>query len=213
MGQDEFFGEVVIATPLAPAFSPRRSIGDHDMQLIAAVWDHAHTAERPLDPALGWHIADRVDIADVADERAHLWRGELGRRRFGDPTARWSVFHREVRAGGLVLDGGRTIRGGAERFTIAIDPTRPVRLVMRTGGRRSYPWHDELVRPVHLVVSTDAGSAPITLAPPSGPLVEIAIDLPVPRAPDAAVRVTADGPYRVFHWFALQPDDGAAPAR
>src|SRR6185436_12177173 len=105
------------------------------------------------------------------------------------------------RASGLVLDGGRTIRGGGERFTIAIDPARPVRLVMRTGGRRSYPWHDEIASPVHLVVSTDAGSAETTLAPPTGPLVEIALDLPVPRAPDVRVHVTATGPYRVFHWF------------
>jgi hypothetical protein len=206
MGQDEFYGNVLLATPLAPAFSRRRLIGDTDMQIIAAVWDHAHTAERPLDPVAGWHIADRVDIADIADERAHRWTGELGRRHFGDPTARWSLFHREVRDTGLVLDGGRTIRGGAEQFTIAIDPARPVRLVMRTGGRPSYPWHDSLPRPAHVVVSTAAGSAEATLAPATGPLVEVAFELPVPAESAVTVRVTASAPYRVFHWFVLQPD-------
>jgi hypothetical protein len=205
MGQDEFFGEVVLGTPLPAPFSQRRLVGDHDMQLIAAVWDHAHTAERPLEPVPGWHIADRVDVADVAGERAHGWRGQLGRRNFGDPTARWSLVHREIRPGGLILDGGRTIRGGAERFTLTIEPGKPVRLVMRTGGQRSYPWHDDLTAPVHLTVTTDAGTAEATIAPPAGPLVELALDLPMPAAREVTVRVAATGPYRVFHWFALQP--------
>jgi hypothetical protein len=208
MGQGEFFGDILATTPLAPAFSRRRLIGDHDMQLITAVWDHAHTAERPLDPTPGWHIADRVDVADVADEHAHHWTGALGRRRFGDPTARWSVFHREVRASGLVLDGGRTIRGPdpGEQFTIAVEPGRPLRLVMRTGGRRGYPWHEDLVATVRLVVTSGGGSAEATLAPPTGALVEVTLDLPAPTAREVTVRVAASGAYRVFHWFALQPD-------
>jgi hypothetical protein len=209
MGQDEFFGEVVLTTPIPPPFSPRRYIGDSDMQLIAAVWDHVHTAERPLVPVPGWHLVDRVDVADVAGERAHAWTGQIGRHHFGDPTARWSVFHREVRASGLVLDGGRTIRGGpaiGERFTITIEPGKPVRLVMRTGGNRRYPWNEDITTPVHLVVASDAGSAEATIAPPVGPLVEIPLDLPVPAAREVTVRVTATGPYRVFHWFVLEPD-------
>lgn len=206
MGQDEFFGQVLVATPLAPAFSRRRLIGDSDMQIIAAIWDHAHTAERPLDPPSGWHLADRVDIADVADEHAHHWSGDLGRRSFGDPTARWSLFHREVRATGLVLDGGRTIRGGTEQFTITVEPGRPLRLLMRTGGQPSYPWHEKLAAPAHVVVSTAAGRAETTLPPATGPLVEVALDLPAPAEPTVTVQVTASGPYRVFHYFALQPD-------
>jgi len=31
-------------------------------------------------------------------------------------------------------------------------------------------------------------------------------DLPVPAAREVTVRVTATGPYRVFHWFVLEPD-------
>jgi hypothetical protein len=206
MGQDEFYGEVVLATPLARAFSRRRLIGDHDMQIITAVWDHAHTAERPLDPVTGWHIADRVDVASVAGERAHRWTGALGRRKFGDPTARWSVVHREAGARALLVDGGRTIRGGGERFTVEVDPGRPLRLVMRTGGKPSYPWHDALTGRVRVEVSTAGGRAEATLAPPSGELVEVAFDLPAPAERAVAVRVTAAAPYRVFHWFALQPD-------
>jgi 4-amino-4-deoxy-L-arabinose transferase-like glycosyltransferase len=207
MGQGELFGEVLRRTPLAPPFSKRRLIGDHDMQLIAATWHRVHTAERPLDAIPGWRVVDRVDIADLASERAHGWRGALGRRRLGDPTARWSMFHREVRATGLALDGGRTIRGAAERFTIEVDPARPVRLLLRTGGQREYPpWHEAIVAPVTLEASTDAGTVRAAVPPPTGALVEIPLELPVPRAREVEVRVTATGRYRVFHWFVLQPD-------
>jgi hypothetical protein len=208
MGQPEMFGEVLRRTPLAPPFSKRRLIGDYDMQLIAATWDHVHTAERPLDEVPGWRVVDRVDLADLASERAHGWRGELGRRRMGDPTARWSLFHREVRATGLALDGGRTIRGAAERFTIEVgEPGRPVRLLLRTGGQREYaPWHEALAAPVVLEVAAAAGTARATLAPPAGPLVEVPLELPAPGAREVSVRVTASGPYRAFHWFVLQPD-------
>ncbi|HWO19712.1 MAG TPA: hypothetical protein VNO30_13095 [Kofleriaceae bacterium] len=207
MGQAELFGEVLRRTPLGPQFSKRRLVGDYDMQLIEASWDHVHTAERPLDEVPGWRVVDRVDVADLASERAHGWRGALGRRRLGDPTARWSVFHRDVRATGLALDGGRTIRGAAERFTIEVsDPRRPVRLVLRTGGQREYPWHEPLAAPVVLEVAAAGGVARATLAPPAGPFVEVPLELPAPGAREVSVRVTASGPYRAFHWFVLQPD-------
>ena len=208
MGQDEFFGDTVLATPLPPAFSRRRLIGDTDMELITAVWDHAHTAERPFAPVAGWHLTDRVDIADIAAEHAHGWTGSLGRRAFGDPTSRWSVFHREIRAAGLALDGGRTIRGPGpgERFTATVSPGAPVRLVMRTGGKRSYPWNDDLAAAVTFMVTSEGGTAQATLPPPSGALVELAFLLPATRAATITVHVTASGPYRVFHWFVLQPD-------
>jgi len=80
------------------------------MQVIASSWDHARTGERPLGDHAGWSVVDRIDIADMASERAHAWIGRMGRRHFGDPTARWSIVERETLAGGLVIDGGRTIR-------------------------------------------------------------------------------------------------------
>lgn len=206
MGQAEFFGEIVRETPLPPPFSKRRIVGGEDMQLIAATWDHAGTAERPLEPVAGWRVVDRIDVADLASERAHGWRGALGRRRFGDPSARWSLVHREVRASGLALDGGRTIRGGEERFAIEVDPARPVRLVLRTGGLRAYPWHEPLAAPVTIDVSTPAGAARASLPAPAGPLAEVTLELPAPRAREVEVRVRATGAYRAFHWFALQPE-------
>jgi len=202
MGQAEFFGEVVLQTPLPPPFSKRRLIGDADMQLIAATWDHAHTAERPLDEHAGWHVADRVDIADIASEHAHRWHGALGRRNFADPTARWSVVHREVGAHGLLVDGGRTIRGGAEDFVISVDPDKPVRLVMRSGGNPAYGYNEPITGPVEVT----ANGVAATIAPPRGSLAEYAFELPPAHADHLTVHVTASAPYRVFHWFALQPD-------
>ncbi|MDQ3366128.1 MAG: hypothetical protein M3680_11945 [Myxococcota bacterium] len=213
MGQGEMFGEVLRSTPLAPPFHHRRLVGDQDMQLIVARWDHVHTAERPLVVQPGWHVVDRLDLADLASERAHAWRGDLGRRRFGDPTARWTVFHKETHPDhGLLLDGGRTLRGGSETFTLALDPSRPVRLVLRTGGKRDYPWHEALAKPVVLELLDAAGTAVARadLPVPSGALVEVAFEIAPSAIAGASwtVRTRASGPYRAFHWFVLQPDRG-----
>ncbi|MBA3542520.1 MAG: hypothetical protein H0T79_23090, partial [Deltaproteobacteria bacterium] len=206
LGTAEFFGKDLLHTPLRAGFEKRRLVGDGDMQVIAATWDHVATAERPLGVHPGWTVIDRIDIANLASERAHGWRGELGRRKFADPTAKWSFVGREVGEHGLLLDGGRTIRGGGERFTIDPgDRSRPSRLVIRTGGERAYPYQDTLTRPVELVLHDATGRviARATLPAPAGAQVEIAFDLP---AGTSSVQVTAAAPYRVFHWFVLQQD-------
>lgn len=206
MGQSEFFGDVVLTTPLGPAFSKRRLIGDHDMQLLTATWDHAHTAERPLDPTTGWHVADRLDIADLANERAHGWRGHLGRRVYADPTARWSFVHKETGDHGFLIDGGRTIRGKAETFTVTVDPAKPVRLVLRSGGKPNYPWHETITVPAKLEIRSSRGTATMTLLPPSGALAESVVELAAGGDRELEISVSSDVPYRAFHWFVLQPD-------
>jgi hypothetical protein len=192
---------------LPPPFHARRLVGDANMQLIVAVWWHVHTAERPLAEVPGWHVVDRLDVADLEDERDHGWRGELGRRRFGDPTARWTVFHKENHPRlGLLLDGGRTIRGGGERFALDLDPARPARLVIRGGGRPDYAWNEPITRPVPIeVVADDTGEllARGELPAPRGALAEITLEL---ARPARRLRVRAAAPYRVFHYFALQPE-------
>ena len=208
LGNAEFYGDVVVRTPLPPRLSGLEKsplVGDSDMQLIVASFDHVATGERPLSPHAGWRVVDRIDVADLASERAHGYRGRLGRRSTGDPTARWSVVGREVGATGLVLDGGRTIRGGGESFVIAIDPARPSRLVLRTGGQPSYPFHETIANPVTLRVldGDDRELATAILAPPVGPFVEVAFELP---AGVTTVRTEAPAPYRAFHWFVLQPE-------
>lgn len=205
LGNTELYGEVLLQTPLRPGIEKRRLVGDVDMQIIAANWDHVGTAELPLTPHPGWHVVDRLDVADLASERGHAWDGALGRRKVGDPTARWSLVHREVSARGLAIDGGRTIRGGREQFAITVDPVRRARLVLRTGGLRGYPYHEAIAAPVMLAIHDGAG-ARITsaqLPAPNGPFVEIAFELP---AGVRRIDARAAGPYRAFHWFVLQQD-------
>ncbi len=183
MGQGEFFGKVLLATPLGPQFAKRRLVGDSDMQLIEASWDHVHTAERPLDEPPGWHVVDRVDVADLDSERGHAWRGALGRRNFADPTARWSVVHREVGPRGLLLDGGRTIRGGEESFAISVEPGKPVKLIMRSGGDVQYNYNESITSAVPVRVATAAGEARGTIPRPHGRPARRADVRPARRAP------------------------------
>jgi hypothetical protein len=211
LGTDELFGEVVLHTPLRPGFGGRRMAGGPDLQLIAASWDHVGTGERPLGDHAGWSIVDRIDIADLASEAAHGWGGALGRRALGDPTARWSVVGREAGAHGLILDGGRTIRGGGERFAIAIDAGKPVRLVLRTGGARAYPDHERIERAVALRILDATGRevARATLPAPGGAFAEVTFALPAGALPAGAspvLHAEASAPYRAFHWFVLQPE-------
>lgn len=205
LGTNEFYGEVLLTTPLRPGFESRRMVGDGDMQVIAANWDHIGTGERPLVEHAGWTVVDRIDIADLASERAHGWRGAQGRRKLGDPTAKWSLIAREVGARGLVIDGGRTIRSGAEDFSITIDPGKPVRLVMRTGGPASQAYHETITAAVPVSI-TDADGASIaaqSVPAPTGTFQEVVFELP---AGTTTVHARAPAPYRVFHWFVLQPE-------
>jgi hypothetical protein len=208
MGTAEFFAPPIMHTSLRPGLDKRRLVGEGDMQILPASWDHVRTAERPINDHSGWSLVDRVDIADIRSERAHGWVGRMGRRRFGDPTARWSIVERST-AGGLAIDGGRTIRDGGERFTVRVDPAKPMRVVIRTGGQASYGWHETLTKPVTLTLFTGAKQlGQLTVAPPSGVFSELTFNLPAHalRGGEGELRVRASGIYRVFHWFVLQPE-------
>jgi hypothetical protein len=209
MGSHEWWGEVLLDTPLHPGIEPRRMVGDQDMQLIVANWDHVHTGERPLNDHTGWAVVDRVDIADMASERAHRWVGKMGRRHVGDPTARWSITERETTGVGLVIDGGRTIRESSEHFTITIDPAKPTRVVIRTGGQPAYGFHETITKPTPIKLFVgNKELAHLTIAPPDGTFSELTFNLPPHALPTAEVELhtEAQGAYRVFHWFVLQPE-------
>jgi hypothetical protein len=218
MGTAEFFGDTLLHTSLRGGLPTKlnRLVGEGDMQVIAANWDHAHTGERPLNDHTGWNVVDRVDIADIASERAHHWHGGMGRRNFGDHTARWSMVEREMLPSGLVIDGGRTIREHeGERFTVTLDPQKPTRIVLRTGGQPSYPYHDAIAKPITLKLMNGTRElGHITLGPPAGQFSEIAFNIPVRafRQREVEVHTEASAPYRVFHWFVLQPEATAPPA-
>lgn len=206
LGTNEFYGPVIYDTPLRPGFEPRRMVGDSNMQIIVADFDHAGTGDRPLIDHPGWRIVDRIDIADLASERAHDWRGAQGRRKLGDPTARWSLVAREVGTRGLILDGGRTIRGGSERFTVELDPGKPSRLVLRAGGPAGVPYQETIAAPVTLELfdDDDRRIATQTLPAPDGRFAEVVFELPAGTT--GALHTRAPAPYRAFHWFALQPE-------
>ncbi len=214
LGTTDLYGDVLLNTPLRPrvkGLKKRSLVGDTDMQVIVASFDHVGTGEQPLSAHPGWRVVDRLDIADLASERAHRWTGALGQRKTLDPTARWSLLGREVGEHGLVLDGGRTIRGGpalrpSERFTISLDPTRPARLVLRSGGAVSYPHHEAIAAPVSLTLfdADDRVVATATLATPNGLFVEYGFELPAGVSPE--LHSEAATPYRAYHWFVLQPE-------
>jgi hypothetical protein len=208
MGNAEFYGEVLMHTSLRRGIEKRRLVGEGDMQIIEAVFDHAGTAERPLNDHTGWAVVDRLDIADIASERAHDWTGRMGRRTFGAPTARWSIVEKET-AHGLVIDGGRTIREGGETFTVHLVPAKPSRIVIRTGGQPAYPWHETLNKPIKMTLWSGAKKlGELTIAPPSGQFEEVTFNIQPHALPSTAsqIRVEASGMYRVFHWFVLQPE-------
>ncbi|HEY5920449.1 MAG TPA: hypothetical protein VIV11_02205, partial [Kofleriaceae bacterium] len=208
LGTPEYFGAVVKHTHLRPGIERRRLVGEGDMQILVANWDHAGTGERPLNDHSGWSIVDRVDVAHIASERAHNWVGRMGRRKFGDPTARWSITDRST-LNGLVIDGGRTIRAGGEHFTVRVDPAKPTRVVFRTGGQTSYGWHEGITKPVTLALyAATKKLGELTIAPPAGQFSELTFNLPAHafRGREVELRSEANGIYRVFHWFVLQPD-------
>ncbi|HEU0036721.1 MAG TPA: hypothetical protein VFQ53_39180 [Kofleriaceae bacterium] len=210
LGVPDFFGDVLLQTPIRPripGLAKTILVGDIDMQLVVASFDHVGTGELPFDPHPGWRVVDRIDIADLDSEDAHDWQGALGRRKAADAPARWSFVARWVGPHGLVLDGGRTIRptpdGAGEQLAFAVDPSKPARLVLRTGGPPAVLWHEPIVQPVTLALyAGDRELGRATLPPPDGKLVERAFELP---AGVTAVRTVASGPYRCFHWFVLQP--------
>ncbi|HEY1816004.1 MAG TPA: hypothetical protein VGG74_26830 [Kofleriaceae bacterium] len=203
LGSMDFFGAALVHTPLGPGFTTKpRLVGDGDMELLPAVWDHIGTGEAPLADHAGWAVVDTVDVADLASERAHHWTATLGHRRLGDPTARWSFVEREVMPSGLVIDGGRTIRAdgapAGESFELDVDPDKPVRLVLRTGGAPDVTYQDHVGR-----TTLDIDGATVDVPAPIGRFVELAIDLPKGTH---RVTVRSAHSYRAFHWFALQGD-------
>ena len=161
---------------------------------MEARWDHVATAERPLAVPAGWRVVDRIDVGDLEDEAAHHWQARTSGKQA-------TLLHREVTTT-LLLDGGRTVVG-EQRFAITVDPARPIRLVLRTGGNGQYPDHERTVGATLQI----AGKS-LVVPPPRGPLIEIAIALDLaPGDRERVLTVDTDRPYRVFHWFVLQPDE------
>jgi hypothetical protein len=162
-------------------FAGQLVIRERDLALHVADFDHARSAERPLAPHVGWAIVDRVDVADRASERAHGWIGSVE-----GP----SIVAREIGASGLAIDGGRPVRG--ERFAVAIDPAKPVRVIARVAAPVRTPL--------------DLGALGSMIVPISARFVEVELALPSRGTATLEVNVRAASTYRIFHWFVLQPE-------
>jgi len=81
--------------------------------------------------------------------------------------------------------------------------------VLRTGGQTNYPWHEAITKPATIALYTgNKELGKLTIAPPAGGFSELTFNLPAHafRTADVELHSEADGIYRVFHWFVLQPD-------
>ncbi len=229
-GARDLYGKRLVQTPLPAAIEPtRRLVGGRNMEVFTADWQLADSGHEPLIDISGWRVVDRLDIADVVSERAHQYRADMGRRRFHDRTERWSVYLRDnarMPSKGVdgqantgpttrpVADGGRTIRGAeGEHFRISADPARALAMIIRIGGPQTMPQSTIPRRPGPLVVRrADTGQvlAEVAQPPPQSGFAELRFELaPDPERPASLpLQVqAADGqPYRVFHYFVLQPE-------
>jgi hypothetical protein len=81
-------------------------------------------------------------------------------------------------------------------------------VIVRTGGQPGYAFDETLTAPVELRLVGEAGElGRVRVPPPRGVFVELAFELPAQHVASLALRAEADGMYRVFHWFVLQPAD------
>ncbi|HEY4057554.1 MAG TPA: hypothetical protein VGM39_13140 [Kofleriaceae bacterium] len=196
LGTDDFFGPTVLDGYLPYKFASERVAGEEPMTLALINWDHVGTGERPL--VASGDLIDRVDVADLASEDAHAWSGALGVRAWADLSSRWSLVAHDAR---MIIDGGRTIRGGRESFTIARRAGQAAQLVVRTGGQPVVA--NERVDATELHVSVDGHDVgTLALPAPTGSFVEVALTLP-PSGASSRIVITSPRPYRVFHWFVL----------
>jgi len=65
-------------------------VGEGDMQVIGRAGITPAPARARSAITRGWSVVDRIDIADMASERAHAWIGRMAAPLPGS-TARWSI--------------------------------------------------------------------------------------------------------------------------
>jgi hypothetical protein len=165
-----------------------------------ARWPEGDFANKPRlhGPGEGresWRVVDRVDVADLASERAHAYADSGGN---GETVVRelgFALTPEEDRA--AAIDGGRDVNGPA-RFTLRAEPGAPAMLVLRTtsvksthlelrigdwAGTMHFPWGESVFQEASVLVPGH-----VTDRAPGGLL---------------DVRVGAAN-YRVFHWWLMQ---------
>ena len=81
--------------------------------------------------------------------------------------------------------------------------------MIRTGGQKSYPWHEAIDRPIDLqLFAGDKLLGKLAVAPPAGVFSELTFNVPARTFAEREIELhtEANGTYRVFHWFVLQPE-------
>jgi hypothetical protein len=108
-------------------------IAGSPLVLYATDWRLAGSGDLPGTDALemtrGRQLADRVDIADLADEQSHAYRLDLSP---GESAAPIGILHAPGE-GRLVVDGGRLVTG-REAMRVDLRPGRDAIVVMRSMG-------------------------------------------------------------------------------
>ena len=122
MGTHEFFGDVLLHTPLRPRHraAPARRRRRHA--------DHRRRAGITSAPASGRSTITRAGRSSIASTSP---TSRASARTTGSASSAAATSAIRPRAGrsssarrasGLIIDGGRTIRGGGEQFTVHVDP-------------------------------------------------------------------------------------------
>ena len=214
LGTMAVFDKTVLRTPLRRStYSGKpRLVGGGNMEVMKARWDAMGSGHEPCDAQPGWKVVDRVDIADRRSEAAHDYRADLGKRRYRDPTAKWSDA-RTAPCGARrsITDGGRVQRGpGGERFRVSVDPDRPVRLIVRTGGTDHPKSKTSKVGPTVSVAVDGVKVGDIVVSGTSQRLRDDVLEIPASsfsrERVEIEMSVKPHRPYRSFQYFVLQPE-------
>jgi len=126
--------EAGILRPIHQVMLESVSIVDAEKVLYAVDWSALDASDAPCSGVLpaGYEIADRIDVADRADEEAHAYRFWSRERDVSVPTF---VVGRRCPGDSLTLvaDGGRVVTGG-ERMRVRVRPGREVAVILRAAA-------------------------------------------------------------------------------
>ncbi len=202
LGTHDFFHQTLLQTPLPKGLIAPRFAGGANMRLYTSTWRTAGSGHGLIHKKKGWHVVDRLDVADLDSEKQHDYSADLGPRTFKDPTARWSAFFRDSTQG--ISDGGRPIRGkGGERFSLRSQNGGAMALVVRTGGTNNR-WSKVTEKSTTIMISVNGKTAVATVPSAKAQFDETWIPLPGRSAPKTSLRFSilpaASGSYRTYHY-------------
>lgn len=214
--KEDFFGKELFSASLPKSLgsTKKRLAGGGTMKVFKMEWVHVNTGHLPINIPDGWKLVDRLDVADLRNEKAHNYEADQGPRNFHTRTNHWSVYNRSQVQGRPMADGGRVIRGKGEKFWVNVDHEKPVLVVIRSGGRDSYGGRIPRKK-VTLEVSVGQERLEAVLPPWQSKFDETTLQFGEFSSGKGAIPVKirnlGENDYRVFHYFFLQPVTGVAP--